>query len=274
MTALDSKWAHQDGLPSTEILKEPKKPTSGLMPALNALLVSKWASAERDKAEEPAKPSKPAESTRSAKAAIPTPPSSAGAKENSEDDVSVETKLGVLALLQRIDTPPGKGKSTEDAVNETFKGRYRAEKHNKNTKLQQTNEDRALAGRVLGEQHMNDGQKQSSHRRNRPADPHENLSSNQMSKDNKTATMGARALALRIGVPAKNDTGNKVPKAKDPPHRASNLRSRNQPLNAQPAPPAREIDQIDETLKAEVQAMFEKIADTTTSWADIDDEWG
>lgn len=266
MTQLESKWATFDDSPAIPSPNE--SPVSKEVPKIKvtsskpAPLPSNWATEESIKKE------------------IPTPPTSADVKVRPTRSLRtmVDDKFSSMSLSSRIGVNP------LDRNDKALNPRKTASPRNKDDSLKNQREKKAY---LKGIRHEYNGklrnfqdpqppneqeQRYSTHNRifSGSEQREDNLRDSKVFLENqRPMTAGARALTMRIGVPAKKEPPPKPRKQKYSHPHANSQSSRNY---APAAPPERESEEIDEAVRAEVQAMFDKMSDKSTSWADLEDE--
>lgn len=268
MTLSESKWARHDDSPVAttprETVNPPNLTKTEVTVSKSAPLVSRWATA--------------AQITND----IPTPPDSAGNK-NSKTNVSekaLDSKLASLSLHGHVDSPSGGKALNKNSSKKPSQPRDKEDgAHIKQAKTKKPsskdNFHHELNAKPVRKFDDNGDhkQKEATHSKNN------NVETKKHVDDKTPMTAGARALAMRIGVPDKKDT--KSPRQQ--PHSRTHSQNHNNNHNhkhdfgrqrkavSPSAPPQRDADDVDETIKAEVQAMFDKMSDKSTSWADIED---
>lgn len=270
MTLSESKWARQDDSPVAPISKETINSSdlnkTEVTVSKTAPLVSRWATAEHNKND------------------IPTPPHSGGSKNEDKfgSEKSIDNKLAGLNLQDRIGTPSGPKLINKDSSKKNHQLKDKDEgAHKSQPRPKKSNQKENSHQDRTGKQHEtaddNDEQK------------HREATHNKNTVNDKgPMTAGARSLAMRIGVPDKKDNtrsarqpvrgktqglnlGNNNNKNQNQNHNHKKDFGRQNPGAKSSPPSRRDVDDVDETIKAEVQAMFEKMSDKSTSWADIED---
>lgn len=256
---LDSKWAVEDNTVKTTVLLETPKLASPQSPQKPAAFVSKWA---RDEV---------------VKSNIPTPPTSASEPKEQSEMVSNETRLGALKLADRFGAPQQEKKDNKKNTKRSpVSPNLQQDEHFGHGKKHfdtRSNHKTLNAHHTYSEAHSGPHEHKSrqtpTHRNNAGHRQHEGKSHDKRGTHDEPGLMtaGAKALAMRIGAPAKKDGKYKPPKP------ANSKGYINQALSKQihDQEPRRD-DDISDAVKAEVQAMFDKMSDKSTSWADIEDE--
>lgn len=250
--SLQSKWAQKDS-PADSKTPEPTTSPQTAEPqtASPATLVSKWATPTKG---------------------IPSPPPSAGTNGSQEPSLetksAIEAKLAALDFGKRLGPQHRKDKDTPDPKKDTVQTPSQPKsKHDgslrQKQKLAPAKDGHGNPRRGHESQpHLGDDHRRQSDRgKKKSPDDHRKGSKEDSNDDRGPVTAGARALAMRIGVPANKDKSHKSQRAKEA--------QRTHPSDALPK---REMDQVDEAIKAEVQAMFDKMSDKSTNWADLEDD--
>lgn len=270
MTLSESKWACQDDSLAVPTPQETVHASNGAKTEVtvskSAPLVSRWATVGQTTND------------------IPTPPASAGNKNSKTPGIEnpLDNKLSGLSLQDRNDSnseakllnfdSSKKANHPRDKLDGAHINSPRPKKSS--TKDSSHHDSNGKPHRM----HDNIGdhkQKEASHGKSSPVETKKHGS------DKGPMTAGARALAMRIGVPDKKDdfksarlsTHARTAHGQNHNHSHNLKQEFGRKHKAAPisSPSKREIDDVDETIKAEVQAMFEKMSDKSTSWADIED---
>lgn len=261
MSQLQSKWARVDA----PLESKPSEPTfsskvvEGRKPSRSpASLESKWATP--------------------IKTGIPSPPSSAGARESEhlnepKPNANSSTKLAVLDLGKRLGVPDHRKEKDQQETKEGTVTTLPQPKNKHEGLLKQKHKESLLkdshANSRIGHDnhqlhHSDDHSRKYGRNKKKSLENHKNIPDENPSEysieDRGPMTPGARALAMRIGVPKAKDKSNKSQVTEPKLAQKKNGSTKKQ------------VDEVDETIKAEVKAMFDRMSDKSTNWADLEDE--